>query len=221
MEDTMRKKTEYELFQFMDFILEFSRESDRAAVVLAAAKLDLTLRELLENALLPCTTRSDDLFDGMGPLNSFSAKIDLAFRLGLIDSGLAHSIHTVRKLRNDFAHEPGTSRLNTPPHSDRVAHFLSSFEKLNAYHSFPRELPKSLNKKLTDIGLSFRVAIAVILRELENLKVRLPRIAFFCPATLDELPCERKELSEPAGRASQNPDKRKKKPRPENGGSRA
>ena len=214
----MRKKTEeshYRAFQFMDFLLEFSAESDRAAVVLAAAKIDLTLRELLETAILPCTTRSDDLFDGMGPLSSFSAKIDLSHRLGLIDSDLAHSIHTIRKLRNDFAHEPGTSRLNTPPHSDRVAHFLSLFEKLDAYQTFPRELPKTLNKKITDIGLNFRVAIAVILMKLDFLRDRLPRIAFFCPATLSELPCKRRRLCKPAERPTQDSDK-KKKPRPEN-----
>jgi hypothetical protein len=219
----MKNKTHeshYRAFQFMDFLLEFSAESDRAAVVLAAAKLDLTLRELLEIAILPCTTRSDDLFDAMGPLSSFSAKIDLAYRLGLVDAELAHSLHTIRKLRNDFAHEPGTSRLNTPPHSDRVAHFLSVFEKLDIYKSFPRELPKSLNKKLTDIGLAFRIAITVVLMKLDFLKDRLPRIAFFCPATLGELPCKRNKACKPAQQPVLEPTF-KKKPKPKNDESRA
>ncbi len=35
---------------------------------------------------------------------TFSAKIDLAFALGLMDSELHRHLHTMRKIRNIFAH---------------------------------------------------------------------------------------------------------------------
>jgi len=54
---------------FRSFAGEFKNESDRAAVVLAAAKLDYFLRATLESFLLPCSTGDDELLESMtGPL---------------------------------------------------------------------------------------------------------------------------------------------------------
>lgn len=44
------------------------------------------------------------LFQGLGPLGSFSARISLAKALGLISPKQAHELHKLRKLRNAFAH---------------------------------------------------------------------------------------------------------------------
>jgi len=84
---------------------EFENESDRACVILGAALLDSALETLLRSFLLPSTSADDPLFDGANAcLSTYSARIEMAFRLGLIDPALARGLHLVRRIRNDFAH---------------------------------------------------------------------------------------------------------------------
>jgi len=49
------------------FVDDFARESDRAAVVLGAAKLDLQLYQILQKVLLPNPSATDELLDGDAP----------------------------------------------------------------------------------------------------------------------------------------------------------
>jgi DNA-binding MltR family transcriptional regulator len=80
-------------------------ESTRAKVVLAACYLDELLGQLLRFVLKPVENGRDSLFEGaQAPLGTFSSKIDLAFRLGLIDEKVSKSLHFVRRIRNEFAH---------------------------------------------------------------------------------------------------------------------
>src|SRR2546422_8611501 len=90
---------------FAKFVDEFKGESDRAAVILGAAKLDATLGQILDRHLRPSLSSSDELLDGDSPLSTFSARIAVCYRLGLISSEFAKTLHQVRKIRNSFAHE--------------------------------------------------------------------------------------------------------------------
>lgn len=84
---------------------EFERESDRASVILAAALLDSALEILLKARLVPSATANDSLMDGAyAPVSNYSARIDLAYRMGLISAKFARDLHLVRKIRNNFAH---------------------------------------------------------------------------------------------------------------------
>jgi DNA-binding MltR family transcriptional regulator len=84
---------------------EFAKESDRAAVILAASVADELLRGLLMARLVAVTSSNDELFDGANaPLGTLSARIEMAYRLGLISVKFARDLHLVRKIRNDFAH---------------------------------------------------------------------------------------------------------------------
>jgi len=84
---------------------EFKGESDRACVILAAALLDGALETLLKTYLLPSTQSEDALFEGgNAPLSSFSARIEVSYRLGLLDAPAARALHLIRRIRNDFAH---------------------------------------------------------------------------------------------------------------------
>lgn len=49
--------------QFISFIKEFLEESDRAAVVLGAAKIDILLHQILKKVLLPSPRGDDELLD--------------------------------------------------------------------------------------------------------------------------------------------------------------
>jgi DNA-binding MltR family transcriptional regulator len=84
---------------------EFQNESDRASVILAAALLDSALEVLLKAFLAPSSNAEDTLFDGTNaPLGTFSGRIEMAYRLQLIDAAFARNLHLVRRIRNDFAH---------------------------------------------------------------------------------------------------------------------
>lgn len=84
---------------------EFKGESDRACVILGSAVLDSAVETLLKSFLLPSATADDPLFDGANAcLATFSSRIEMAARLGLIDSAFAKNLHLVRRIRNDFAH---------------------------------------------------------------------------------------------------------------------
>ncbi|MEZ5064312.1 MAG: hypothetical protein R3B81_06225 [bacterium] len=109
------------------FVEDFSSESDRAAVILGASRLDLGLRNLLQHVLLPNPSGRDELLDGEGPLSTFSARIHAAYRLGLITPEFARSLHLVRRIRNEFAHETASSSLDSGAHRDRVRELARPF----------------------------------------------------------------------------------------------
>ena len=87
------------------FLKEFSKESDRASVIVAASIFDDALLSLLKQHLVPNAASTDELFDGTNaPLATFSSKIVFAHRLGLISAPFARNLHLIRKIRNEFAH---------------------------------------------------------------------------------------------------------------------
>lgn len=93
-------------WQFDLLIEQFSKESDRAAVILVASIIDETLETLLKAYLVPIPNAQDSLFDSAtSPLSNFSSKIDMAFRVGLISGKFARDLHIIRKIRNSFAHD--------------------------------------------------------------------------------------------------------------------
>ncbi|PHQ35264.1 hypothetical protein [Rhodopirellula bahusiensis] len=88
------------------FDASIKTESVRARVILSACYLDELLYQLLAVTLKPASKKDDPLFSGgNAPLGTFSSKIELAFRMGLVPSGTKSSLHFVRKIRNRFAHD--------------------------------------------------------------------------------------------------------------------
>ena len=84
---------------------EFDQGSDRSCAIVVAAILEERLKKLLSARFLPNASKHDPLFDGPNaPLGSFSAKIDMAFRIGLISHKFTRDLHLIRIIRNAFAH---------------------------------------------------------------------------------------------------------------------
>ena len=87
------------------FEISISRESVRAKVVLSACYLEEVLEQLLQIVLKPSKAPTDALFDGpQAALGSLSAKIEIAFRMGLISDDVYRSLNLIRRIRNEFAH---------------------------------------------------------------------------------------------------------------------
>ncbi len=92
---------------FGKLITESTAESDRAAVILLAAELDELLRKIIEKRLVPHNKKvSDhDILSSSGALGSFAARIDMGYRLGVLDSLVAYDLNLIRRIRNLFAHK--------------------------------------------------------------------------------------------------------------------
>ncbi|MEN3756124.1 hypothetical protein ABDZ57_04750 [Aeromonas veronii] len=89
-------------------------ESDRGAVLIAAAMLELGLEKLLVAKLLPSTSSKDTLFDNNGALGTFSSKIEMSYRLGLITFKQKNMFNIFRRIRNEFAHSANAITLVEP-----------------------------------------------------------------------------------------------------------
>jgi hypothetical protein len=99
--------------------LQMLEERWCGAVLVGVARVDAALESLLKAALPPPRSR-ETLFHAERPLGSFGAKVALAARLGLIDAAVEQSLHSLRRIRNAFAHSTTVVRLADPPYRDRL-----------------------------------------------------------------------------------------------------
>ncbi len=90
--------------------LQMLSERGRGAVLVGAARVDAALEVLLKASLTP-PSGSESLFPADRPLGSFGARIALAQRLGLIDDQVERTLHTLRRVRNGFAHSTAVASL--------------------------------------------------------------------------------------------------------------
>ena len=65
-----------------------------------------------------------------GPLGSFRSRIDVAYRLSLVDEAFARALHLVRRIRNDFAHESSGARIDSGAHAARVRELALPWRKI-------------------------------------------------------------------------------------------
>ena len=106
------------------FIPEFIKESDRGCVLVVAAMAEGHLEEMLKAKLVAISNTRDQIFD-----LSFAAKIDFAYRLGLISATFCENLHTLRDIRNEFAH----NILDCNFQKEDVKERLSKLKKSAAY----------------------------------------------------------------------------------------
>ena len=84
-----------------------AERAPRSLVIVGASKVDNLLFEILSSHLLPKRAKEkdqDELLEGDRPLATFSARIKMCYRLGLIGESLYLSLEHLRSLRNPGAH---------------------------------------------------------------------------------------------------------------------
>ncbi|TDA49191.1 hypothetical protein [Burkholderia pyrrocinia] len=109
-------------------------ESERAIVVLGVAQIDSDLERLLKHVLHPNPKKgSDELFGPSGPLGAFSARITLAYRMGIFDSDFVKTLNILRRIRNEFAHNAAEPNLNLEQHRNRIEEVAKWAERDKAY----------------------------------------------------------------------------------------
>lgn len=101
MTDELRKTIE-EAYRYHQSLID---ESDRGAAILAACHFEEWLRERIMSKFVDLNREMErKIFDGNGPLSTFAAKIDIAYALQLYDERTRTDLHTIRRIRNIFAH---------------------------------------------------------------------------------------------------------------------
>lgn len=108
-------------------IAEFGKESDRAAVILVASLFDNALESLLRTTLVPSASNTDEVFDTPNaPLGTFSGKISMANRIGLISPRFCRDLHLIRRIRNEFAHNVSGCTFDSGPVNSRCLELAKS-----------------------------------------------------------------------------------------------
>lgn len=84
---------------------EFKGSSDRSAAIIGGAFLEDLLEHMLRYFFIKNRKHDEIFFEGNGVLGTFSSKISLTYRLGLISECEYQTLETIRAIRNRFAHE--------------------------------------------------------------------------------------------------------------------
>lgn len=118
-----------QLAEFAAFRRALTEESDRGCALFAAAYLDKVLSDLLYLSVVENGKKVEsDLFEGNAPLASFSSRIKMAFYLGRISAECRSELDTIRKIRNDFAHDASLISFETKSVADRCLNLTYSYQ---------------------------------------------------------------------------------------------
>lgn len=156
-----------DLTDFAKFIKEFADETDRAAAVLGAANLESILEKLLISYFLPFESEREknEFFSSNGPLGTFSSRIRMVYRLKIIDADFYKALLLIKKIRNEFAHNISSLKLDRPPMSDQVKELTNPLMNFEVIRSFRDSFFKGIN----DSSANFRTALSLILFMLDYL----------------------------------------------------
>ncbi|NYT28894.1 hypothetical protein [Rhizobium sp. WYCCWR 11128] len=86
------------------------READRSIAIVHVTVVEEQLRSAIERyfpGMHSDPQAIDRLFDPMryGPLSTFTARVDIAFALGIVGSGACKALKLIAQIRNKFAHK--------------------------------------------------------------------------------------------------------------------
>src|ERR1700730_15274 len=112
-----------------------AERSARPLVIVGASKVDDLLLGMLRLFLLPKIGKEkaqDELLEGDAPLATFSARIKLCRRLGLIDETLYLALERLRALRNLSAHSIAFDE-STSPVRDHLAELKMKIANRSSY----------------------------------------------------------------------------------------
>lgn len=85
---------------------EFKSDSDRAVAIVGASYLDELLKNIITEYIVKDSEKSNnELFSGNGPLSTFSSRINISYRFGIISEEEKKILNGIRGIRNDFAHK--------------------------------------------------------------------------------------------------------------------
>ncbi len=146
---------------FVETLNSLKAESDRGCVLVVASLVENVLEEQISVRLMPKASKDDELLSrsSNGPFSSFSAKINLAYRLGLIPLSERKIYHQLRELRNACAHHIEQQDFDRNHFKDRTRNIIEEskflwdiFRKTIAPQAFPNKEIESVEDFVNAIG---------------------------------------------------------------------
>ena len=113
--------------KFMAFFLSLEKESDRVLAVISFFYIESQMTDLMVkgfNADIPGDSQS--LVETGGPLDSASSRMKVCAALYWISKKVYHDLDLLRKIRNEFAHNPDAVDLT----HKKINGYISSMEKV-------------------------------------------------------------------------------------------
>ncbi|MET4295449.1 hypothetical protein ABIB06_005968 [Bradyrhizobium sp. LB8.2] len=110
-----------------DLIRILHRGSQAGNALVIAGLVEDELEKLLLTAGRSLSNKqAQEIFGGMGPLHSLSAKIEIAYMFELIDQSTRDDLQVIKSIRNKFAHTTRYVFFDSP-HVDQDCRRLSNW----------------------------------------------------------------------------------------------
>lgn len=121
------------------FFDESNKPTDRTVIILSMALIDDSLTELLKLHLKPSLAKGDNdvLFGLAHSISNIAPKIELAYRMGIIDKQVANIFKQFARIRNVAAHNPDGFLLSVPPNIDKIASMNDIVDRLGVESTHP------------------------------------------------------------------------------------
>jgi hypothetical protein len=162
-------------------------ESDRGCILVVGSLVENALEKHISARLIPKADKDDELMSRstISPISTFSAKINLAYRLGIIPPHERKIYHQLRELRNTCAHQIDQQDFEKLHFKDRVKNIIRESEFLwevmrtkLAPSLFPDNEPESIGEFVEKIGwrTSFEAFFSMVIAHKEISIERITRV---------------------------------------------
>jgi hypothetical protein len=131
-------------------IAEIEGQSDRTAAIVAAALIDDGLETAIKSRLHRDKDIEHRMFEGLGPLASYSAKVNLGTLMGVIAPAFHDTLVRIGTIRNKFAH----SARKTTFASQQIADLCKNFPGPTRSRRSPRPKENASQDQFTRYILS-------------------------------------------------------------------
>ena len=155
-----------------------NEKSPRIIIIVGSSKIDDALADIIGKVLLPKSAKrndQDELLEGDFPLSTFSARVKMLYRLGLIDNSFYKVIEKIRKIRNIGAHKLAFD-IDSSPLREHVYDLYKLVEQRKSFlltkERYFRDEPDTNINKLKCALLSVCVLLQVIKSKTHKLKVQ-------------------------------------------------
>ena len=147
--------------RFDQLFSELKHESDRGCILVGTSAVDDALKIALKRRLSTDehirNKAVEPMFESMGPLSTFSARIKLAYAVGLIPRWIFEDLEKIRKIRNRAAHEHTAHSFDTP-HVANLSEALQgagfALTRLETLDDRNQVSPETLSLKAIRTGIS-------------------------------------------------------------------
>lgn len=148
----------------------------RPLIIIGASKIEQLLLELLSTFLIPKRVKpkeQDELLEGDTPLGTFSARIKICHRMGLVDEELCATLELLRKIRNLCAHSVSFDHTKSPVR-ERLAEFKSRVDGRGSYQLTKQRYFDNANVQGIEELQCLLLTICVLLEAIQQNVKRTP-----------------------------------------------